>query len=250
MNSDILEKYSNSPYLRAFVSLIPNIGGALDILLSEKGAKYREERLSNLLSHLDSRIEKLELASSQIEERFSNEEFYDLFIHAVESSLKTRHVAKQVAYANILLNQVTPSENGLHNAELMMVTLDNLSIEEIRYLSELRTLSGQINVHLVYGEKVFLNECRDLLQAKGIEINSPKDIPEESKIHLPLDIIWKFLSDKNIVEINTDDRNGSLQYSYGSSNMMTRTHLAYDGQIEYKISEFGKEFITWIIDDE
>lgn len=250
MNSKILEKYSNSPYLRAFVSLIPNIGGALDILLSEKGAKFREERLTNLLSHLDSRIEKLELTSSQIEERFSNEEFYDLFIHAVESSLKTRHVAKQAAYANILLNQVTPSENALHNAELMMVTLDNLSIEEIRYLSELKSLNGQINVHLVYGEKVFLNECRDLLQAKGIEINSSKDIPVESKIHLSLDIIWKFLSDKNIIEIMTDDRRGSLQYSFGNSSMITRTHLEYDGQVEYKISEFGKEFINWIIDEE
>jgi hypothetical protein len=248
MSKSLLEKYSKSPYLRAFVSLIPNIGGALDILLSEKATKFREERLGNFLSHLDSRVKTLELKSNEIEERFSNEEFYDLFIHAVESSLKTRYETKQASYANILINQLEPSEENLNNAELMMIMLDNLSIEEIKYLSVLQNINGEINVHLIYGNKVDIDECKGFLEKNQIELRSVKDLPDESKFELFLDIIWKFLSDKNLVEIEKDDRNGSLMYSYGHSNHMTTAYLEYEGQIKYRITEFGKEFINWVVD--
>jgi hypothetical protein len=60
MKNNLIEKYPNNYKLRAFVSLLPNIGGALDILLSEKGSKWREKRLIEFLTKLETRIENLE----------------------------------------------------------------------------------------------------------------------------------------------------------------------------------------------
>ena len=45
MDNKLLEKYEQSTIFRALVNLIPKVGDSLDILLSSKGSKWREERL-------------------------------------------------------------------------------------------------------------------------------------------------------------------------------------------------------------
>lgn len=249
MHTNLIEKYSNCSILRAGVNLIPTIGGALDILLSEQGAKYREKRLQNFLSSLDSRIGELELQNEELKERLSNEAFYDLFIHAAESCIKTRHDSKHIAYANILLHQFSQNYHNSNTAELMMITLDNLSIEEIEYLSELNESNGELIAHIIYGTKINKKECIDILIREKIELENANDIPSECKFKQDLDIIWKFLSDKNIIEIIKNDKPKNEPYSYGNNSQSTTAHLQFDGEIKYRTSSFGKEFINWIIQE-
>ena len=109
MEKKLVEKYSENHKVRALVNLIPHIGGALDVLLSEKGAKWRGERLMKLLSELDSRIGNLEnssLIEKIVNETKESEEFYDLLIQSLNSVIRTRHEEKISCYANILLNYI------------------------------------------------------------------------------------------------------------------------------------------------
>ena len=49
-------KYCDQFFIRAGIQLIPNIGGALDTLLSGLGAKYQYERLEGFISDLQDKF--------------------------------------------------------------------------------------------------------------------------------------------------------------------------------------------------
>ena len=60
MDNKLLEKYEQSTIFRALVNLIPKVGDSLDILLSSKGSKWREERLKKEKIEYDKRMKQLD----------------------------------------------------------------------------------------------------------------------------------------------------------------------------------------------
>lgn len=238
MKERFLEKYEDNNVFRALVNLIPHIGGSLDILLSIKGGKWREERLKSLLTDLDTRILKIE--SEEILQKISeSEEFYDLLVQSMNSVIKTRCRAKIECYANILVNSLIIPKSSI-STELLISVLDTLTIDEIEYLSELKT-NSQIIVDKIDDEKVLWSKYKIHLEKTGSE-----KIPSESLFKFNLDLIWKLLNDKNLIEIESKKDFLDLNYTFSTTNSSVSNSILSTERISYKISPFGESFIKWI----
>lgn len=240
MKRNLIEKYEESNVLRALVNLIPTIGGSLDILLSINGSKWREERLKVFLTDLDKRVAEIE--SEEIIEKISqSEEFYDLIVQSMNSVVKTRHNNKIDCYSNILLNSITKPKSKI-SSELLISVLDTITVDEIEYLTELKNSSHQIIVDSIEGKKVIWSKYKKILEQTGSE-----NIPEESLFKFDLDLIWKLLSDKNIITIETKKDFFYLDYTYSTTHSSRSDSITSSLKTTYKTSSFGEEFIDWVL---
>lgn len=240
MKRNLLEKYEDSNVLRSLVNLIPTIGGTLDILLSIKGSKWREERLKEFLTDLDKRVSEVE--NNEIIENISkSEEFYDLIVQSMNSVIKTRHKTKIQCYSNILINSLIKPKTKI-SSEFFISVLDTITIDEIEYLTELRNSSDEIVVDFIEGKKVIWSKYKRYLEQTGKE-----HIPSDSIFVFDIDLIWKLLSDKNLITIETKNDFNYLDYTYSTTNTSLSSSVTSASKIKYKISPFGKEFISWVL---
>jgi hypothetical protein len=240
-----IEAYNKYPAIKAAIDLIPYTGGALNSLIDGYGNKTRQIRLNQMLTIFDNLVKDSGISEQELEDKITNEEFYDLFLHAAESCIKTRHEIKIKAYSNLLFNQINQSDTSTISSELMVTTLDNLTIDEIYYLSELQTKSGTLSLATVFGEIVELESCKKILQEQQIELSSRNDLPVSCVYNFTQRIVWKFLQDKNIIDIKKNDA-GSFRYSFSNSNSLITTNLNYTDNMFYIITDFGYEFLRWI----
>jgi len=250
MEKHLLEKYNDNPQLRALISLVPNIGGAIDILLSEKGAKWREERLQKLLKELDAKIDLVksnEYFDANMKERLVSEEFYDLLVQSMNSAIKTRQSQKIEMYANILLNHIINANNKNYSSELMVAILDSLTIDEITYLSVLHKSQDKIELYVIHGTKIHKEKYQNWIKEHSKIANSSEEFPSECKFPFNIELIWKLLTDKNIISIVSENELGSFSYSYGNKWLVQSGEIQYSEKIIYSTSDFGQEFINWIL---
>lgn len=240
MKKGLLEKYEENNVLRALVNLVPNIGGSLDILLSIKGSKWREERLKAFLTDLDKRVGEIE--NEEILNKISeSEEFYDLIVQSMNSVIKTRHQKKIECYTSILINSLIHPKSKI-SSELLIATLDTITIDEIEYLTELKNSSHQIIVDRIDGKKVMWSKYKSYLEKNG-----NTTIPDEIIFQFDLDLIWKLLSDKNLILIESKKDFQYLDYTYSTTNSSMSSSVTSSLRTTYQISDFGKEFISWVL---
>ena len=126
------EKYSDNSLIRALVQMIPSVGPIIDALLAYPGTKIRERRIYEFLRILHTGLRSLE--SRIVDLEFLNtEEFYDLFISTLESSVQSRSKEKLVINVMILTKHLT-----LHNKS------DFKAEEYIRAIADLTPLETKI----------------------------------------------------------------------------------------------------------
>ena len=240
MKRNLLEKYEENNVLRALVNFIPNIGGSLDILLSIKGSKWREERLKTFLADLDKRVGEIE-DQEVIKKISESEEFYDLIVLSMNSIIKTRHRKKIECYSNILLNSLVLPKSKI-SSELLIATLDAITIDEIEYLSELKNNSNEIKIDIIEGKKIIWAKYLKHLQQTGKE-----NIPNESVFDFNIDLIWKLLNDRNLILTESKKEFKYLDYTYSTSMQSMQSSVLSTEKITYTMSDFGKEFINWVL---
>lgn len=245
MNKSLIEKYEGRYKIRALINLIPHIGGALDLLLSEKGSKWREERIELFLKQLDERLGQLE--EKEIEtEIINSEEFYDLMIQTLNSVIKTRHKEKIEFFSNILSNHIKKERKSEISSELMISILDSLTIDELHYFSELRRNDNDIVLHNILQTKVIWNSYLENIKKTSKVASNKNQLPQDSVFDFQMDIIWKMLSDKNLIQIEEKNELGKLDYQYSNSSQSFSSQIDYNKIIKYKITDFGLEFLKWI----
>ena len=251
MKKNLIKKYSDNPYVRALVTAVPYIGGAIDVIISEKGSEWRKERIELLLKNLNEKIGKLEIDQDEILRRFESEEFYDSIIHVLESSTKTRHHSKIKGYSNILANQlIDRNTKKQFSIDLILSTMDTITIDEIEYLSKLYHDNGEIEIYKIYNKFIYLDVYKQNIEKFGNEARNQSELPKECIFNLDLDIIWKFLSDKNIITFELEEKENDVEYFYQTSNQSTSGHIRYSAKKVYKLTDYGNYFINWVIDNE
>jgi len=122
--------YCEETALRASIQVIPYVGGALDTLLSGKGAKFQHQRVEAFLEELDERLRKLE-GFTELE---PTEELLDLFTNVLDGVVRTRSSVKHKYFASVVSNQVSSSENW-EEAETATRLLKGLEEIHIRVLT-------------------------------------------------------------------------------------------------------------------
>ncbi len=151
--TDASSKYVDSYKLRALVSVVPMIGGALDQLFSGAGAKWQAERVGQCLNELNVRLEGVE----GVVQKFT-EDFYDLSTSAFEGVVKTKSEEKIKRFANILANKALEEDSDWDDAQLAVSILTSLEVVHLDIL-----LVALSNRHVSIGGSHGTNNIFDLM---------------------------------------------------------------------------------------
>lgn len=245
----LLEKYSDNSWFRSLVNLIPYIGSSLDIILYENGTKWREKRIKILLDSLQEKLTKVEYIFDEntIEKLSESEEFYDIIIQSFNSVIKTRHKEKISCYANVLTNKISKPNDNKIESELILAVLESISLSEIKYLSYIFNKGDEIKTYRVHGQFIYWDLCLDYIKSTRKVPSNKEELPQKCLLDFDNKLIWKLLSDKNIIDINIWDDFETLKYSTGNSSFMISGEIVSSGRVEYKLTEFGKLFAEWIM---
>jgi len=100
------QMYAEESVLRAAISSVPYVGGALDIMFSSRGQSYIIRRIEGFIEELKEQVSHLE--ESKINHEFlETEEGFDLLVKAFNSSARTRQQEKLKLYARIIKESLT-----------------------------------------------------------------------------------------------------------------------------------------------
>ncbi len=248
-----LERYSNSAYIRAVVTAIPYIGSALDILLYEKGSKWRQERFNQMIEALSNEIEELGIASDEIIEslnaKIDSEEFYDLFIQASQNATKEKSEEKIATISHILAGYSSGEINEVDEASLLLDLVSEISAYSCKWLSKLS--QNQIpDYYKIKGKYVVWEDYEKFLISNYLDIRKEKSIPPEYTISDLQIYSFQRLEDLHLIrktEINTYS-GGKISYILKRPSQSSTIHFTYEEKISYQIDSLGHLFIEWIKD--
>lgn len=129
----IAKKYESSVAFKLAIAAIPKIGELIDILLSTKASELSNNRIGTLIQNLSRKMDQIE--SHKIKMSFLNsEEFYDLFVQAANTTIKTRSILKIQEYATILVSSITTEINDQFTYEDYMNVLISLTEKELIFV--------------------------------------------------------------------------------------------------------------------
>jgi hypothetical protein len=246
----LTEKYSDSLPLRLIIQNIPYIGSSLDTVLSETGNKWREKRLQTLLQNLDEKIKTIDVTDdkiiSEIQQRIKTEDFYDLFLQAVQKSALAHKEEKIKRFANLLKNFLindTSAENYL--IQVFINITDELTEIEIEKLSNLQ--SNEIEVYYNYQDKPF-DIKRYISDVSERKIRIDDIIPQEYDFDNLYIYAFNRLEKLDLIKIETiESMGGSFHVGWKTSNQSAHSSKNYKRKDRITLSEFGKRYIDWIL---
>lgn len=115
------QSYANNAWLRATIAAIPHIGGSVDILFTHRRDQIVRDRVERLLAEMAIRLELMDPSGIDLR-LIDSEEFYDLFLSALDKASRTRAASKFNAIAAIVLDALS------HRFQTRVTALDLLNI--------------------------------------------------------------------------------------------------------------------------
>lgn len=225
--TEVSQRYGELIPLRALVSAIPYIGGALDILLYDKGAKFQWARLEHFLKCLDERMRLIE-SSDWLEQISASEELLDLFALAVQGSIQSRSKKKREQFATLIAKGALA--RNWDEAELASRILADLSESHIEILHAVSTTAPLGDAW--HGRVVVTLTPHDT-RAGGSDNVTPSFLPDLTPGY-PIGLLRKYCADLVAQGMLIDE---------GVS------HLDTEALDTLSLSDFGEWFMSWILDD-
>jgi predicted S18 family serine protease len=155
--------------IKALVSFIPGIGGAIGSILSDALADRKEQRLNEFLAGLKTEIDANK--DSLNKEFVSKVDFLDIFEKAFLRVAEERAEVKRLAFRNILLTGILGSNGDYNELERQIRILDLLDEEHISLLKffsspgtfSIESSTANANTMLRYFTSVFPFWSKDKL---------------------------------------------------------------------------------------
>ncbi|MBW2741803.1 MAG: hypothetical protein JRE64_23815 [Deltaproteobacteria bacterium] len=248
----LIKQYSQQPIIRALVQAIPHIGGSIDTLIFEKSTKWRDERLEELFSNfkvqLETNQERLKEIEAKTDDIVNNEDFYDLFLFAVNAAIKTKSKEKIKRFSNIVSNFIL-DDGLLEKAKvgLMIEVLNDLSEFEISLMLEIENNVIQYDLYendlYVKGDKLLA-----YLEGNQISFGGSTDIPDHVKIHSEQFFFLNRLQSMQLINKTPTNFRRSGSYSFGNRNQRTSCSVPFQGQLQIELTDFGEDFFKWVSD--
>jgi hypothetical protein len=246
----IIEKYSSVLPLKLFIQNIPYIGTSLDTILSETGNKWREKRMEQFLQSLNTRLNTIELSDKDVIQAMQNkvetEQFFDLFVQAGYKSTMTHKKDKISRYANILKNYLIKDlSTDDYLIEVFFDITDNLSENEIHKLSELQL--QPLEVYYSYNDKPFdIWRMKSDISAKLLSTDF-HGIPKQYEYDNFFIYCYKRLEKLDLIKVELAGERNFITVGWQSTGQSVSTQLQYKRKDEISLSDFGKNYIQWII---
>lgn len=163
--TELSEKYSGNSLIRGVVSIIPYVGGGLDILLSDKWNKFYQRRVDNMLEQLSNDLKDLE---NKIDEEYLNsEDFLDIMYIVLTESIKTRLDDKRKIFSKIIRDSVA-LEKKIINTESLLDIVKELNEQDLMFICLISEYKQKFSLIEFSGEK--------LQQEKGLENDEMHEI--------------------------------------------------------------------------
>lgn len=142
MNKRIVlsKKYTDNIILRSVISIIPYVGGGLDILLTEKWSSFHQRRVNHILELLSEDLKNLEDKVS--EEYLSSEEFYDVFYQILSESIKTRLDEKRKIYSKIIRDSISLQRKAKETESILEI-VSNLYEVDLIFINKIEAYKSQ-----------------------------------------------------------------------------------------------------------
>ncbi|MCK4288936.1 MAG: hypothetical protein KAW86_07010 [Bacteroidales bacterium] len=142
----ISKDYSNNLGLRFYVSLIPTIGGTIDLLMTSKWQDSIKKRIKIFFDAVKEEFDDIE--ENKIDKKFlESEEFMDLFINSLNLASKTRSNDKIRIYTKILKGSLI-IKNDEFNSEDYLHVLEELTPNELSFAKQFYDLKIAKNEYL------------------------------------------------------------------------------------------------------
>jgi hypothetical protein len=251
MPNTLLQKYAESPYVRSFVQLIPNFGGAIDTILYEKGSKWRQERFDKLLISFDEKLTKLSTDNVQLKTDFENkidtDDFYTLFVRCAQESTLENDKDKIEAFSNILVNYISITNDDKYEVEIYLNITKQLSHFEMQLLAAL--LTDEVFFYKSYnGHICDLEKYKQEFTYRGMSIGYGNEETIPKQYFVPEKVLFSYnrLVNNFLITINNSNSHGTINAEWSNGSQHGYTPLAYLDKITYQITEFGKEYCKWI----
>lgn len=130
--------YSDNIVLRGLVNLIPAIGGVLDIIFCERLNQITAKQTEDFIEFTKKEFEKVD--ENKVNKEFINSDDYaDLTVRCLSSSIRTRHKEKIKLFAKVLKSAATSENFDLNEFEEILPTFEQVSIRELTVLFHLET---------------------------------------------------------------------------------------------------------------
>jgi hypothetical protein len=171
---EISKKYNDSSFIRSVVSMIPYIGGGLDILLTDKWSKFYQRRVENMLSQLSMDIKAVE---DKVDEKYLNsEEFLDVVVRILKDATQTRLDDKRKLYSKVMRDSIS-NMSKTAETEALIEIISNLNEHDLIFINRIDTFT-----------KVDSNQ-HEKFTADGISAYNPSDF---SNINEIVRVLYRF----------------------------------------------------------
>lgn len=218
-----LEKYEKKDhivnFIKAMVSAIPSVGGALSSLMSDYIPKTKEQRLVDFTNGLAKDLERLR--GSIKEDFITTDDFAYIFEQCYKGVAENYQKEKLEGFRGILLNSLIETDIKSEEKEFFLTILNDLSTIHIRALK-------------------FLNTPQAFVDGLGLEHNqySGASFSQMFQLCFPgydLDHLRKVVQDLYLMRFTNTDSS-----IFGTMTAGTGVNI-----VQGRITEFGSKFIRF-----
>lgn len=136
--SNITKHYEDNAIARVIVNAIPYIGGSVDVLLTQRWSRIRQQRIDDLLEKIS--VELSEIKETAVtKETLESEEFYDLVFQIASNAISSRCGETRVGYARVIKTALNKEET-FTNLEDIVRQIAGLTEKDLLYLKTIKAL--------------------------------------------------------------------------------------------------------------
>lgn len=222
---------------KGIIAVVPNIGGALNSVLSDLEAiqtKKKQERLEEFYLSLKDDVENLKEDLNYI--YIKNSDFIDVFELTAKCIINECIKEKRTYFKNVLINSIVKNDCSYSKTENYLKLLEQMNEMELLLLKFIENPVGVIRKHNNVVDKFKINSCKSIITS------------DVSRVYYYAELLYDYF------DVSVDDVVSCLNYLEFNC-LIDKTFAMYSLQRDghyvctkgNEITSKGRDFISFIL---